>query len=243
VTTTDAGQRASTRIRTARAPVLGQVADYLVGRHIGHPLRVAVDGITASGKSFLAFELAEAIRKRGRTVITISGDDFHHQSAIRYRQGRHNANGYYEDAYDLTSLARLALAPLGPGGDLRYRARHHDLATDQVLHDAPRTAPADAVVLVDGTFLLKPELAGCWDEFIFVDTSFGEARLRGSLRDTALFGGLGRSQHAFDSRYHPASQRYLREFRPQDRATVVIENDDLARPRLQRLGRPAKAAT
>jgi uridine kinase len=236
MTTTDAGQRVSTRIRTARAPLIAQVAAYLTGRQAGHPLRVAVDGITASGKTALAAELAEAIESRGRTVISVSGDDFHHQSAHRYRQGRHNANGYYEDAYDLEALARLVLVPAGPGGDLSYRLRHHDLASDQVLEEDLLTAPPDAIILVAGSFLLKPELDGLWDEVIFVETSFDEARRRGSLRDSSLFGGLGRAQHAFDTRYHPASRRYLAEVAPQDRATVIIGNDDLAQPQLRRLG-------
>jgi uridine kinase len=229
-------QRASARVRAARGPVISQLADFLLSQHQDHPLRVAIDGITAAGKTTLAAELADALRNRGATAIQLSGDDFHHQSAHRYRQGRHNANGYYEDAYDLQALARMVLIPLGPGGDLRYQARYHDLATDELLHDEPETASAGAIVLVEGSFLQRAELADHWDEVIFVETSFAEARRRGSLRDSGLFGGLGRAQHAFDTRYHPASRRYLDEVQPQDRANVVIGNEDITRPQLIRLG-------
>ena len=232
-------QRVSPRVRAARGPVIAQVADHLLAQHRDHPLRVAIDGITAAGKTTLAMELADAIRDRGATAIRISGDDFHHQSAHRYRQGRHNPNGYYEDAYDLDALARLVLLPLGPGGDRRYQARYHDLATDELLHDESQTAPAESVVLVEGSFLQRAELAGLWDEVIFVETSFDEARRRGAERDSALFGGLGRARHAFDSRYHPASRRYLAEVQPQDRASVVIRNEDITRPEILRLGLPA----
>src|SRR4051794_26529796 len=210
---------------TPGARVIGRVADQLVARRPGHPLRVAVDGITAAGKSTVARELVAAVTDRGRPAVHLSTDDFHHPRAHRYRQGRDSAAGYYQDGYDLDAFARLVLDPLGPDGKpgpdgepgpdgvRSYRARIHDTRTDLTIDEPPAIVPADAVVVVDGSFLQRPELAGRWDEIVLVDTGFEAAARRGTRRDVAagLFGSLAEVERAYRERYHAAGRLYLAE--------------------------------
>jgi uridine kinase len=218
---------------TPRERVLGRIADHLCSLRLGHPVRVAVDGITASGKTTLARELAAAVAARGRPAAHLSMDGFHNPRAVRHRMGRDSADGYYLDAYDFASFRRLVLEPLGPGGDLRYRERIIDLRSDTPLDEPPVTAPEDLVLVVDGSFLQR-ELE--WDGVVFVDTPFEVARERGTRRDTELLGGLEQAERAFDQRYHAASRRYLDEVEPAGRASVVVGNEDVANPVLLRLG-------
>ncbi|MFJ9419405.1 uridylate kinase [Streptomyces sp. NPDC101227] len=224
------------RGRPTRDQVIGRIADHFAARRPGHPLRVAVDGITAAGKTTLARALAAAVADRGRPAVHLSMDGFHHPRAHRHRQGRDSATGYYQDAYDFPAFARSVLVPLGPGGDHRYRSRIIDLASDQAIDEPPVTAPADAVLVVDGSFLQRHELAGLWDEVVFADTSFPVARQRGTRRDTKLFGSSAQAEHAFDNRYHAACRRYLAEVDPATHATIVVGNDDVEHPVLRRIG-------
>jgi len=92
-----------------RAAVVGQVAGILWAREPGHPVRVAVDGITSAGKTTFADEVAGAVRARGRPAARVSMDGFHHRRERRHRQGRMSGDGYYEDAYDLEGAARELL--------------------------------------------------------------------------------------------------------------------------------------
>ena len=223
---------------TPRDRVVGRIADHLAQQRPGHPLRVAVDGITASGKTTLARELTAAVLARGRTAAHLSMDGFHHPRAIRHRQGRDSADGYYSDAYDFPSFARLILEPLGPGGDRKYRERIIDLRSDAPVDEPPVAAQDDLVLVVDGSFLQR-ELE--WDEVVFVDTPFEVARERGTRRDADLLGGPEQAARAFDLRYHAASRRYLAEAGPAARASVVLGNEDLAHPVLRRIGGPAGA--
>ncbi|SFR26297.1 uridine kinase [Lentzea waywayandensis] len=218
---------------TPRERVLARIADHLCGVRPGHPVRVAVDGITASGKTTLARELTDAVAARGRSAAHLSMDGFHNPRAVRHRMGRDSADGYYLDAYDFAAFSRLVLEPLGPGGDLRYRSRIIDLRSDTALDEPPVTAPEDLVLVVDGSFLQR-ELE--WDEVVFVDTPFAVARERGTRRDTELLGALEQAERAFDQRYHAASRRYLDEVGPADRASVVVGNEDVANPVLLRIG-------
>nr|WP_052477764.1 gamma-glutamylcyclotransferase [Kibdelosporangium sp. MJ126-NF4]CEL13826.1 Uridine kinase [Kibdelosporangium sp. MJ126-NF4]CTQ88194.1 Uridine kinase (EC 2.7.1.48) [Kibdelosporangium sp. MJ126-NF4] len=224
----------------ARARVLGRVADHLAARQLGHPLRVAVDGVTAAGKTTLARELTDAVNARGRHAVHLSMDGFHHPRAHRHRRGRDSADGYYADAYDFPTFARTVLDPLGPGGDRRYRQRLLDLASDTPIDEPPVTAAQDMVLVVDGSFLQR-DLANRWDEVVFVDTTLDIAHDRGTRRDAELFGGRQHAARAFQQRYHAASRRYLTEVDPLSRATIVIGNDDTAHPALHRVGGPADA--
>jgi uridine kinase len=78
-----------------------------------HPLRVAVDGSPAVGKTTLADELAVVLRTRGREVIRASTESFHLPRAQRYRRGEFSPEANYNDSFDYDALRRVLLDPLG----------------------------------------------------------------------------------------------------------------------------------
>jgi uridine kinase len=217
-----------------RQAVVDALGEELLGAMASHPLRVAIDGITAAGKSMLADELGEVLGPHGRQVIRLRMDDFHNARGQRYRRGRRSARGYYEDAYAFEALARDVLEPLGEGGDRRYRRCLRDLRTDEEIEDAWELAADDAIVLVDGTFLQRPEVVALWDTRIFVATSFAVARQRAMARDAGLFGGAEATARIYEERYHAACRRYLQAVDPESLATHVVRNDEPLGPRLIR---------
>ncbi|MDF2576299.1 MAG: uridine kinase [Agromyces sp.] len=214
-----------------RSSVLDAVARLLCGRDPGHPLRVGIDGICGAGKSTFAEELAERIRAHGRPAILLDSDGFHHVRAIRYRQGRESARGYYEDAYDFDSLRDQVLQPLGPGGSREYAVRVHDLATDGVVREFA-AAPADAIVIFAATFVQRGDLRRYWDEVVFLESSIDRAERRGIDRDAEHLGGREAAQVAYASRYMAACRLYLAEEAPRTRASIVVDHDDPLRPRV-----------
>lgn len=226
-----------------RERAVAALAEIVCDCRLEHPVRVAVDGITASGKSTLACELTAAVAGRGRPAIHLTMDGFHNRRAHRHRQGRMSATGYYEDAYDFPAFAREVLRPLGPGGDRRYRTAVIDLDTDATVDEAPIEASSDAVLIVDGSFLQRPDLAPHWDRTIFVNTSFALARARGIRRDADAFGSAAKAEQAFDLRYHAAARRYLEAVRPERCASIVFDNDDPTAPALHVQPQPRAGVT
>jgi len=212
--------------------MLAALASAIDGLRLDRPLRIAVDGRTASGKTTLADELATALRGHGREVIRSSIDGFHRPRAERYARGRYSAEGYYDDARDLAAVMALLLAPLGPGGDRRYRTASFDLAADQPIAQPPRMAGPDAILIVDGTFLQRPELSAGWDLIVFVNTSETVAEGRGIARDTDQLGDTETVRMLYARRYRPAYDLYAERCAPAISADVVIGNDDVARPTL-----------
>ncbi len=167
-------------------------------------LRVAVDGITSSGKTTFASEIAEAVSARGRPVARVSMDGYHHRRAHRHRQGRLSADGYYEDAYDLDRAA-VSSSSARTRGDRRYRDRIIDLATDEPADSWAEAAP-EMVLVVDGSFLQRAELRDHWDEVIDLDVAFEVALARGVARDAAALGGRdAATEHSPGAITQPAS--------------------------------------
>lgn len=217
------------RRRTTLDELATKIARLLPGRVV----RVAVDGRTASGKTTVSEEIAALVQNKGRPVIRTAIDGFHRPKAERYARGRYSAEGYYYDARDLAAIKALLLAPLGSGGDRRYRTASFDLDTDQPVEQEPQLAPVDAILIVDGTFLQRPELQGCWDLTIFVAASEALAEARGIKRDAARLGSEEAARQLYSQRYRPAFDLYERLCAPEQRADVVLYNDNLEAPMLQ----------
>lgn len=191
--------------------------------------RVAVDGPDAAGKTMLADELADRLSAR-RTVIRAGIDGFHQPRAVRTRRGSLSPEGCYRDTFDYPAVRRSVLDPLGPTGDRRYRTAVFDHTTDQPVDEPPRTAPADALLIFDGVFLLRPELRKHWDITIFLDVAEDETLRRALVRDAAAMGGPDEVRERYRQRYLPAQRLYRADADPERAADVVIRNDRPAEP-------------
>ena len=213
-----------------RDQLLGRLAEAIESVTTAHPVRVAVDGPPAAGKTTLADELALVLRNRGREVIRSSIESFLLPRAQRYRRGEDSPKGCYHDSFDFDALHRILLDPLGPDGDRRFRPAVYDRDTDTALSPPVTTAAADAVLLFDGVFLLRPELVDRWDLRIFVSAAFEETLDRARTRDQALFGTATEVERRHRNRYIPAQQLYFATARPTDHADIIVHNDAPQQP-------------
>ncbi|MFI7068237.1 uridine kinase [Kribbella sp. NPDC050124] len=215
---------------TSRTDLLRQVADLVPGAVGQDCVRVGVDGPDASGKTTFADELADVLRSLGRHVIRVSVDDFHNVREIRYRRGRLSPEGFWLDAFNYDRLRADVLDPLGPAGSRQYRRAAHELTTDRVLNPPYETAPPNAVLITDGLFLHRDELAACWDFSILLSVPFDVTTQRMAARD----GTNPDPNHPTIQRYITAQHRYSKTCTPRSRATVVIDNTIPEAPHLVR---------
>lgn len=213
-----------------RSRVVKALADAISSVELPHPIRVAVDGRTASGKTTLADELAEILASREAEVIRTSIDGFHRPKAERYARGRQSPEGYYYDARDLVAINALLLSPLGPGGSREYRTASFDLLNDEPIEQPAKLASSSAILIVDGTFLQRPELAPNWDLTIFVETKKETSEQRGVRRDTSLLGGVDAARQLYANRYQPAYDLYESICAPSNVADAVLNNEDIEHP-------------
>jgi uridine kinase len=199
-------------------------------------LRVAIDGIDAAGKTTLSEELARTLRQFGVPVLRGSIDGFHHPASARHRRAEEQpARSYYEDSFDYPALRRLLLDPLGLPGERSVRTRVFDFRSDHPIDQAPEHVQPGSVLLFDGVFLLRPELDGCWDLSIFLRVDPAISLERALRRDIPLFGTREATEQLYRERYLPGQELYLSLVHPEQRAEVVIDNNDPAAPKLLRI--------
>ena len=120
------------------------------------------------------------------------------------------------------------LDPLGPGGDRRYRAASHGLVTDEPRDPPVLLAPAGAVLVLDGVFLHRDELAGCWALSVWLEVPFAVSVARMAVRD-------GTSPDPDDpsvARHVEGQRLYLAACAPAERADLVVDHADLDAPTL-----------
>ncbi|MGG2015693.1 hypothetical protein [Bacillus sp. S10(2024)] len=213
-----------------RQTVIREIAEHICALTLNHPVRVGVSGITASGKTTFANELAKEVENQGRKVIRTSIDYFHNPRAIRYAQGKESAKGYYEDAHDYKAISERLLIPLGPNGTKRYEIQSHDLESDLYIRSEPILASEDTICIVDGTFLFKEELKHLFDYKVYVETDFQIARERGSKREAKAFGSKEKAEDMFIQRYHAACRMYIEGHAPKECADVVVNNNNIEGP-------------
>lgn len=212
-----------------RDAVLRDLAERLLALRPGERVAVAVDGFDGAGKTVLADQLAGVVAglPDPRSVLRVSIDGFHRPRAQRLARGR-GPGTFYEDSYDYAAFRRAVVDPFRRGEPVTSAV--NDVEADRPVHPDPVAVAADTVLLVDGIFLQRPELADVWDAAVWVDVPFTVSVPRGNAR----FGdGHDPDPEAESNRRYVEGQRlYLAAADPRARATWVLDNTDLARPEL-----------
>jgi uridine kinase len=200
----------------------GVIADLVPGRP---RLAVAFDGPDAAGKTTLADRVA---RRLGQPAIRAGVDGFHLPCQVRYRRGSRSADGYYRDSFDYPAITGQCLAPFRDGAPV-IRTAGFDFRSDAA-RGAARDVPAAAVLIFDGVFLLRPELAGLWDLAVYLRVAPESTLRRALARDLELFGSAEETRRRYLGRYLPGQALYRAEAAPEEHAHIVIGNDDPGEP-------------
>ncbi len=206
---------------TDRAALLADIADEVLAQNPSGRRMLAVDGVDGAGKTTFADALEPVLQDRGVHVVRASIDGFHRPRADRYARGRDSAEGYYRDSFDLEALRTLLIEPFRSGAE-EVVVTAFDHASDAPAERRATGIPRDAVLVIDGVFLHRPELRGLWHSSVWleVDDAVRDARL--AARDGA--GSLA-------PRYSDGQAIYAREANPRRAAAIIIDNNDAAHPR------------
>lgn len=128
---------------------------------------------------------------------------------------------------------QVLLDPLGPNGDRKFQPVAYDRGSDTALCLPVTEARADAVLLFDGVFLLRPELVDRWDLSIFMSATFERTLDRARTRGEALAGRAASTtgiERAWRNRYIPSQQLHFAAAQPTDHADIIVHNDELQWP-------------
>lgn len=220
----------------ARDALLDLVADRIlqVGRD---RIAIGIDGRSGAGKSTFADELATRLRQLGSTAIRSTTDLFHRPRGERLRRGPTSPEGYVLDSHQIDVIVADLLDPFRDGA-AQVLVGAFDEPTDRP-EPLTTTVPERAVLVFDGLFVRRPELQPAWDLSILLtaDRRCDASWLRflehdlpvdPTARAAALDERLDRSRWP---RYRAGWSHYLDHIAAAP-ADIVIDNDDLAEPRV-----------
>ena len=188
-------------------------AERAAALRLEHPVRVAIDAPPWSGLGLSAL-LVEALTAWSRSAVVVRVADYLRPASLRLERGRDDPDTFYEDWIHVAALRREVLEPSGPGGSGRVLPSLWDAARDRASRADYVALPADAVVVVDGWFLLRGELP--FDLTVHVHLSAAARARRVPVVDAA--------------RELPAYDRYDAEAGPGEHADIVVRADDPQRP-------------
>ncbi len=217
-----------------RSLMINQVSKIVLALPSSSPIRLAIDGVDASGKTFFADELIKRLEGENRQIIRASADGFHNPKSIRYKKGSLSIEGFYYDSYNYKALIKELLQPLSLNGDRKYRTAVFDVVNNQPIASPSLTAKDNAILIMDGIFLLRPKMLPYWDLTIYLVIDFANSMPRGIARDADLIGSQEEAARRYLKRYVPGQRLYRREANPLDKADILIDNNNLDDPHFLR---------
>ncbi len=173
---------------------------------------VGFDGAEEIGTAALADDVADWLIAAGRPAVRVSTRWWWRPASLRLEFGREELDTLLDGWVDTGALRREVTGPLMAGAPTIV-VRLRDPGTDRSVRDEAAAVPPNAVVLLDGPLLATLGLPlAAW------------VHLR--VSDTALARRLPSDRQW----WIPGFERYRREYRPDDRADVVVSYDHPGSP-------------
>lgn len=207
--------------------VLEALADEVLHNYGHGRTIVAVDGVDGSGKGEFAADLATALERKGHSVFRASMDSFHRPRSERYLRGEDSSEGFYRDAYDYSVLRRVLIDPFKIAGSTAFVTAAFDYKRDAPIQPKWLTGPADAILIIDGEFLNRPELRGLWNYSIWIDVPQAQVLAKFAARDGVDL----ETVEEINRRYLGAQALYQADANPRGVASAIMDNTDPEHPR------------
>jgi uridine kinase len=183
---------------------------------------IAVTGIDASGKGYLAAKLAEMLRRAGLRIANINIDGWLNLPHVRFNQ-TNPAEHFYLNAIRFEDTFTQLILPLRERRSLRVEMEFAEETATAYRRQAWQFEDID-IILLEGIYLLKRAFQSYYDLSFWIDCSF----------ETALERAIDRAQEglpaeetikAYRTIYFPAQEIHFLRDHPRAAANAIINND------------------
>jgi uridine kinase len=179
------------------------------------PMLIAIDGPSGSGKTTLAAAVAAELG-----AVIVPSDDFFAAGITAAEWDAFSPRQRADAAIDWRRLRAEALEPLLLGRAASWHPFDFDagMRPDGTYPMAARAVTRDptSVVVLDGAYSCRPELADLIDLTVLIDVPLDERRRRIALREAASFAA------AWHARWDVAEEYYFTRVRPPSSFDLVF---------------------
>lgn len=202
---------------------LGELADSIIAKRreidASRALLVGISGIDASGKGFVASQLAERLANLNVAVINVDG--WLNLPNVRFTDADHGRH-FYENAFRLEEMFESLILPLKQDRSIDITA---DLAEETATKFRPLNYVFDNIdiILLEGIFIFKKPYVDHFDRRIWVECSFLTALKRAVARSQE---GLSSNETiaAYEKIYFPAQRLHNDVDSPKFTADIIFLN-------------------
>ncbi|HDR8183964.1 TPA: uridine kinase [Bacillus thuringiensis] len=170
-------------------------------------LIIGVDGCGGAGKS----TLANKIKSKFSTVTIVHMDDFYLPSSQIINE--HPTNKSIGADFDWKRLLQEVLDPISNGIEGCYK--RYDWETDSLAET--HTVPAIGIVIIEGVYATRQELAEMYDLKIWVNCPRETRIKRGIARDGAA------ARDMWENNWMVAEDMYVESHKPHEFADFIID--------------------
>lgn len=187
-------------------------------RESGRPFLVAIDGLSGAGKT----TLVEQLRGTAPNEVVLHIDDFIVERHRRYETEQSEAMEYYELQWDVDLLVETLFKPLREG-QTNLTLPYYERDRDKIVM-RPLEVAVDALILIEGIFLLRDEWRAYFDYVVYLDCP-QEVRYKRVLNRDTYIGNLSERLAKYERRYWPGEAHYLETVDPKSHADHTVEAD------------------
>ncbi|AAU17750.1 AAA family ATPase [Bacillus cereus] len=170
-------------------------------------LIIGIDGCGGAGKS----TLANKIKSNFSTVTIVHMDDFYLPSAKIVKE--HPTNKSIGADFDWKRLLQEVLDPISNGIEGCYK--RYDWETDSLAES--HTISANGIVIIEGVYATRQELAGMYDLKIWVNCPRETRIKRGIARDGEA------AREMWENNWMVAEDMYVEIHKPHEFADFIID--------------------
>lgn len=197
------------------------------------PIIVGISGAYTSGKTMFTKGLSEYLTELGIQTQIIHYDDFHNPlMSISWDTGNQDSeiDAFYSRAFNTQKLIDEVLNPLTNKRILNTTIKGLNWGTGLYENAVRLAINEQTVTILEGALLFQPQLIPYLSYRIFLDVDESEILRRGEIRDVPK-SGVGILEK-YKMRYLPVHRRYLAEDQPEDKANLIIDNNDYFAPKV-----------
>jgi len=191
------------------------------------PIIVAIDGSDCSGKTEFAQKLSDFFKNNGINTEILLIDYFLNEKSIRESGDLELFEKHYYHNYDYEKLGKI-LKQIQSSSHFKYDDFILDFESDSFTKKLKFDAESDFIIIVEGKFLLKNSLKSYFDYSIRLKID-STHQIERALKK---YGKGEETLDYFKDVFIPANDLYETINKPDEFASLIIDNNDFENPKI-----------
>ena len=189
-----------------------------------HAFTVAISGIDASGKGYVAKRLEAELTAKGLRVANINVDPWQNPIPIRLKK-ENAAENFYRNVFRWDDVFEQLIIPLRTTRSIHLASQLLFSHADEYFDFTYDFRHID-ILLLDAIFLFQQKFLIHYDLNVWIDCSFETGLIRAVKRNVERL-SKQRLIEDYQTYYYPAQRYHFKKDSPRDLSHLIYCNDEL----------------